>query len=669
MASSEQLNPPTRPTFIRRVLERYRWMSLWNKIGLWGLLAALAIGAISLQWIQPAYRTAKMWLFLNMADKAIERKDYNSASLAFRKALLSGMDNPASWKALAKFLDQMGSPEVINVWERLAKMEPAVAQYRYNQAEAALKFARVYEAEEVFRGMSKALQGTPEGLRIEAEIAIAKKQDQAAEKALSRLLELKPGDQRASFDLTSLKVSSSDPGVRMEARAQLEQIAAGESAFTSAALRKLVSLAADEKDFNEADRLAGRLAGRPDATIQDRLTFAQLEAMSNSFTLAITLQNLRVYANNHPESFDAIMRCLLSSGLDSAGTARWVEELPPATRAQPEVESALFSYYLATADWDHVFELLKNPKSPLHLPQNVFDLANAAFEQDRAGDTSADKTWQEAVYAAEGHPKPLQILSLLASARGWTSATGRALSALADSAPGEASVWWLLVQHEKGVRNLPGLYKALQGLMRINPYDINVASNWVLAGALVRQGDTSELLKIAERTYYSTDPSDGQAATAYAIALLQVNHPEEAMRIIDKMSISDRRNPARAVYVGAVLAANGRKAEALEYFDRSAQISDSLFSEEKALRAIWRGVANGEATTAEEAERLLVQRKDPDIQPQKIEAELANEIQRRSDPAEVQRILSSLKAETESRQKSPVQLEELMRSVRKEPTP
>lgn len=644
-------------------------MSVWNKIGLWGFLAAVVIGAISLQWIQPAYRTAKMWLFLNMADKAIERKDYNSASLAFRKALLSGMENPAAWKALAKFLDQVGSPEVINVWERLAKMEPAVAEYRYNQAEAALKFTRVYEAEEVFRKMPKALQERPEGLRIEAEIAIIKKQDQTAEKALSRLLQLKPGDQRASFDLTCLRAAGDDPAARSGARTQLEQIAAGDSEFTSAALRKLVSLAAEEKDFNEADRLAGRLVGRPDVTIQDRLTYAQLEAMSNSFTLAITVQNLRTYANNHPESFDAIMRWLISTQLDAAGTARWVAELPPETRAQPEVESALFSYYLATSDWDHVFELLRNPKSPLHLPQNVFALANTAFEQDRAGDTSADKTWQEAVYAAEGHAKTLQILSLLASARGWSSATGRALSALADSAPGEASVWWLLVQHEKGVRNLPGLYKALQGLMRINPYDINVASNWVLAGALVRQGDTSELLKIAERTYFSTDPSDAQAATAYAIALLQCNRSEDAMRVIDKMSMSDRRDPARAVYVGAVLAANGRKDEALEYFNRSAEISGGLFSEEKALRAIWRGVANGEATTAEEAERLLVQRKDPDVQPQKIEAELNNEIHRRSDPAEVQRILSSLKAETESRQKSPVQLEELMRSVRKEPTP
>jgi len=449
----------------------------------------------------------------------------------------------------------------------------------------------------------------------------------------------------------------------------LEQIAAGNSEFASAALRKLVSLAAEEKDFNEADRLASRLVGRSDATIQDRLTYAQLEAMTNSFTLAITVQNLRAYANSHPESFDPIMRWLISTRLDSAGTARWVAELPPETRAQPEVESALFSYYLATSDWDRVFELLRNPKSPLYLPQNVLALANTAFEQDRAGDTSADKTWQEAVYAAEGHARPLQILSLLASARGWSSATGRALSALADSAPGEASVWWLLVQHEKGVRNLPGLYKALQGLMRINPYDINVASNWVLAGALVRQGDTPELLKIAERTYFSTDPSDAQAATAYAIALLQSNRSKEAMGVIDKMSMPDRRDPARAVYVGAVLAANGRKDEALEYFDRSTQLSGGLFSEEKALRAIWRGVANGEATTAEEAEQLLVQRKDPDVRPQKIEAELTNEIQRRSDPAEVQRILSTLKAETESRQKSPVQLEELMRSVRKEPTP
>src|SRR5688572_8373711 len=104
MSSTESQSPPRKPNFIRILAERYRWMSRRNKIALWSLLVVILIFVVSIRWIQPAYRTAKMWLFLRMADQAIERKDYGSASLAFRKALLSGYENPASWKQLAKFL-------------------------------------------------------------------------------------------------------------------------------------------------------------------------------------------------------------------------------------------------------------------------------------------------------------------------------------------------------------------------------------------------------------------------------------------------------------------------------------------------------------------------------------------------------------------------------------
>jgi Flp pilus assembly protein TadD len=669
MSIAKQQEPGAKPGFFQRVGERYRWMSLRNKIGLWGLLAVLILGAVFFQWLQPAYQTTKMYFFLKLADKAVAQKNYQAASLAFRRALHSGLENPVTWKALAKFLDEIGSPEVINVWERLAKLEPSVAQYRYNQIEAALKFARVYQAEEILQKLPAAWRDAPEGLRIEAEIDINKKQFEMAEKLLARLLELRPSDKRAAFDLTCLQAASPDLSVQTTARQHLEEVAASDSEFTSAALRRLIVLEMEEGNMNEADRLAERSVGRSDATVRDRLIYAQLEAVTNSFTLALTVANLRVYANAHPADFGQIMQWFLNTRVDPSGTTQWVANLPPEMRSQPEVESALFSYYLAVPDLDRVFELIKNPQSQLHLSPKVLDLAGSALEKERTGDPSAEKSWQEAVYAAEGNAKTLRILSLLASARGWSSATGRALSALTAATPNEASVWSLLAQHETASRNLPGLYKALEGLMRINPYDVAVASNWALAASLMRQADAQEVLDVAKRTYYSTNPSDAQAATAYAMALLQAGQPAEALQVVEKMSVADRREPKRVIYVGAVLAANGRKDEALEYFTRSEKVMDNPFLEEKTLRAIWRDVAMGEATTAEEAERLLIQRNDPDVRPAKIEAELANELQRRADPSEVQRILSNLKAETESRRKSPAQLDELMREVRKEPTP
>jgi tetratricopeptide (TPR) repeat protein len=640
-------------------------MSLRNKIAIWSLLVVILIFVVSIRWIQPSYRTARMWLFLRMADQAIERKDYGSASLAFRKALLSGYENPASWKRLAKFLEEVHSPEIIGVWERLANMEPTVPQHRYNQIAAALQFGRTYQAEELIGRLPSALLETPEGLRLRAEVATRKRQFPQAGQLLEKLVALRPDDKKAQFDLYCIRANSEDPAVSGLAREKLKEVAATESEFTAAAMRRLVAIAKENGDTYEADRIAGRLASRQDATAQDQITYVQLEGLINSFTLPMAVASLRDYAARHPADFGAIVEWLVASKVDLSGTGRWIAEIPPEARILPHIEPALFQYYLAAGDFDQVFRMLRNPASSLHCSAKVLDLAAKAIEEDRSGATSAEQTWIQAIYACEGKVQPLRILSSLASAVGWSGATGRALSALADASPGDPSAWWLLVQHESSVHNLAGMYKALGGLMRLNPYDITVASSWVLAASLVRQGDLDEVLGIAKRTYESTYPSDPRAATAYAMALLQADRNAEAMAVVDQMSLVDRREPQRAIYVGSVLAANGRMKEAFDYFDRSEVLERNSFPEERMLRRIWKGVASGEASTAEEARKIIADRDSAEGNTDKIQAELNSEIQRRSDPGELQRILSTLKTESESRRKMAPEVEKMMSDLRK----
>lgn len=656
--------PPARSGFWWKLRERYRWMSLRNKIGLWGLLVFIVIAAISARWVQPAYRASRMWFFLNMADQAMVRKDYNSASLALRKAIMSGMEHPHPWKALVRFLDEVGSPEVINVYERLAGMEPTVSDYRFKQIAAALRYGRTYQAEEIFNRIPKEWQEQPEGLQLQAEIAIRKNQTEKAEAALKKLLQMQPANARAKFDLLSLQAASEEPATQEQARNALRAISEQPGDFAPLAARRLISIEQQEGNLYEANRLAGRLADLPSATAQDLLLYAQLEVATNSLSLPVTFKRLREYAQAHPADFPQIMNWLVESRTDADGTNVWVEQLPESFVERPDTASGLFQFYLSTGQWEKVYDLLGNPKSKIQLKPEVLQNARKAIDEDAQHSINAEQTWMTAVYGAENNPTTLRVLSLLASAQGWTAATGKALAALATASPGDSSAWWLLVQHENNVRNLPGLYKALQGLMRINPYDVNVASNWVLAASLVRQGDMDEILEVARRTYGSTYPSDPRAATAYATALLQANQPKEALSVIEAMSVVARREPQRAVYVGSVLAANGQFNEALDYFARSENLGEKTFPEERRLRRIWKGVALGEATSAEEVEKILLRNNDPDVQPEKINAQLRSEIDRRSDPSEVQRIFSTLKAESQSRQSAPPEVQRMINTLR-----
>ncbi|MGH8048785.1 MAG: hypothetical protein ACREKL_16210, partial [Chthoniobacterales bacterium] len=134
--------------FAQRILFMYHWMSIRNKIALWTIVVLAVLVVSSLKWVYPAIKTAKMFYFIHLAESYVAKKDYASAPLAYRKALLSSPNRPEPWKSLAKFLEAVDSPEIINVWEKLAKFEPEVREYRYKEVAAAIKYGRGYQAQE-----------------------------------------------------------------------------------------------------------------------------------------------------------------------------------------------------------------------------------------------------------------------------------------------------------------------------------------------------------------------------------------------------------------------------------------------------------------------------------------------------------------------------------------
>jgi len=658
-------HPTHKLTWWQAVLFRYRWMSLRNKIALWAVVVIALITAICFQWVKPAYRGMKMFYFIHLAEDLVDKKDYGAASLAYRKALIAGPDRPEAWKSLAKFLEQVDSPEIIGVWERLAKMEPTVREYRYKQLSAALRFGRGYEAEQVLDQMPEAWKDDPDYLRSLANIAIQKNQLEIAEKALNRLLKNNPNDEEARYDLAVANTKSPDTQARLDAKTQLSEIGDGKSKLAAVALRQLIATAVQEGDTTEADRLATKLIALPDATVKDRLTHLQFELVTQSLTSAVSLKKLRAYMEEHPDDFEQVVDWFLTNKVDPEGTAAWIKSLSQDYRNQIQVQSGLLQYYLSVADFKEVFHILRSRSASLNLPIHVLNLAEKAINELDTDPTAADRAWLSAVYASDGNPQALYYLSLLSSAKGWTSATGRALSALADNAPNQAGVWNLLARHESSAGNLPGYYKALCGLMRINPYDIHVASDWVIASVLLRKGETSEVLDVAKRTYNATEPADPWAGTAYAMALLRDKRPQQSYEIMMRMSDANRMLPQRAVYVGTILAASGHKEESLTFFDRAESFADNNFPEELALLRIWRGVAMGEATPAEEMDQILSMRKNLDAETAEIRADLQKQMQLRSNPAEVKQIFNQLKLENESRKGIDPEVQQMMREITK----
>jgi tetratricopeptide (TPR) repeat protein len=293
----------------------------------------------------------------------------------------------------------------------------------------------------------------------------------------------------------------------------------------------------------------------------------------------------------------------------------------------------------------------------------VIALVEKAFAERAAKNKEADQTWQRAIYMAQGNGGALQILSLMAEANRWTFATGRTLAALANLASGNLETWRRLARHEAMTGNLAGYHSALTGMMRINPFDITVSSDWVLSCVLLRKDNPDAVLKVAERAYGSTYPANPAAATAYAIALLGTNRPAEALDVISRMSKADQQSTERTVYIGAILAANGRQEEALEFLERAGGINELRFSEEMGFRRIWEGIARGEESATAQLDRILNQRATWQEESERIALDVRREIEVRYDPLESRRILEDLKNQNEQRKQSPAELQRLLRDL------
>lgn len=649
-------------TLLRRIIQRYQWMRLRNKIALWVFLLAIITAAVGYKFGRPAYRHFKSQMYLQMADNLVEAEDYNAASLAFRKAILSGNRNPEVWKRVAAFLEKINSPELGKIWETLAGLEPEVHEHKIRQAEALLRNGRGHQAIAILEALPPEAKETIAFHRISADIALSRRDYSVAREHYSSWLVLEPGNSDIEFRLLVTKMYSPDPLVAYPAKDEVLVIAERRGEGAAQAYRELVARSMQEGDVFDAARLASRLVELPEPKFEDMATFLNLEIASQSFALSLALERFLAFGKENPEELPKVANFLLERGQTDA-VRKWLDTLPRETIEHQDVQTTRFQIALATEDWDAAFALLRENRLPVQVPPAVTELAEQAFAQYAAGDKDANQTWQRMVYMAQGDPGALQMLSLLAEARGWSFAVGRTLTALSGIATGNPDVWRRLARHEALTGNLAGYHSALAGLMRINPYDVGVSSDWVLSSVLLRKESPQTVLDIAERAYGTGDGANARVATSYAIALLGVNRPEDAKAAIEKMSPVDRRAPERAIYVGAVLASAGDHDEALEYLERAGNHEGSRFAEERGFRRIWTGIAKGEESASEQLDRIFADlagwRQDSD----RIADEMRQELEGRYDPAASQRILEDLRLQAQERRSSPAELQRLLQDL------
>ncbi len=660
-------------------------LAIWNRIAIVVLILSVPGALVSYKLLKPIYHDWVARNSLKLAAGAIEKKDYQSASLAFRKAVMSAPKNPVVWEKVAAYLDTANSPESVSVWSRLTKLRPDDVEYRFKLAEAALKHQRVYEMQRALAAFPEPAKQTARYLKIAAGFAAMRGDSAGAREHLSRLVALDAGDREAYANLLATNLRMDDAAAQADAVQKLEALADESGDLSTRALRDLSSYAASKNDAYAANIYSQRLVERTDATVKDRLFHLNTEIATKSFTLPITIKKVTDYAESHPEDLPMVANYLVGQGKMSEIRA-WIEELPPETRDLPAIQSQRIDLALRDGDVEQAFALFRSSETAAQLDAAALDLAEQALVQYADGNDDASQTWKKAIALVEGQAQPLQILSAVARSSGWVVGAADAMWALADAAPAQLGTWMDLTKLELSRHNASGALRALSGALQVDPYDPQLRNDWAFLALLLNTVSAKDVIETT-RQNLEADPANPFFLTTHALALFENGDQAEAIATIDKIPEAQRLVMERSLVVGLILAQTDRKAEALRYLDRIDINEPAFFPEQERLYLQAVAVARGEVSAAEEVQRatsrhelsdeeqatfneaLRVQRESAssDEAREELKKELMQRVEDRSATrASEESITEQIRAESQSRQRSPEELKELMKSIRGE---
>jgi predicted Zn-dependent protease len=646
----------------QRIAATYAKLSLWNKLAVLALVLALPLGYGALLLLKPVYKSWRADNALKIASKAVESGDMKAASLAFRTAIRSRPKDPDVWRRVGEFLDQAESPESVIIWERVLRLDASDLEARFALVNSALRSQRIEKARLALTEIPETERTSERYHRAAAAVALAAGDVTAATEHLDAILAVNPEDEEARWDLTRVGVVNADPATRTAARERMNGYADGGTERAPEALRQLTRLALAESDFYTANQLAGRLVTLPEATAQDQVLFLDTEFASQSFTLPGSITKILDYAEADPTATTSVVPYLAARGMGDR-LEQWLADLPPDVRSQRPVQSAWFDLALRSGDWTQAFAILRSEDSPYSLSSELVDLSEKSLADYRRGSQDALPAWQKAIFLAESDPQATFVLVTMAGALDWRQANNLALWNLAASVGDRPEIWMELLKSELANQNSAGILRALSGAIRADPDNRQIRNDWILMNILLDQGRPEDLIDLAKGNA-DFDPANSFYATTYALILAETNQLDRAVEIVNAIPESERKEPAKALYVGTVLALAGQHGEADNYLKIATTAQDKFLPEEAALFRNAKQIASGQLTRGQQLELLTAGPAMTDEERVEFTSTLRSQMTERGDQADSEAVIQNLRDDAESGRRSPEEMQRILDGLR-----
>ena len=542
------------------------------------LLLGFVFGWVLLTYGPKVYRGWREAQLLKNANALLAKEDFDAATRAAREVLQLRQDSIPALKILAEASEKQNRPDTVEWRAQIAHLEPDNFDSELNLASAALRFGRLDIA-------SKALDSVPPAQRDRAAyhivagwLARAQGNEADVETHFAAAVAQEPANDLYQFNLAVLRIRSSVPEKRDEARKVLERLK-GVPAYRAGSVRALLGDAIQANDLQRADALAQDLQMSQQVTFSDYLLCLEFYRKLDEKKFSALLEKVKPVAARNPHDLALLMDWLNKNGL-GAEVLKWMDKLPAEVTTAPPPAIAIADAFAEAKNWSR---LRRWTRSGAWGDAEYLRLAYQAYSSKQAHQGSSDAEftglWRSAERAAADQPERELNLARLASKWNLPIEAEQLWLRVARDAPMRREALDALYKIYRTNNDLPNLYKVAQRLHESSPNEPGIAANCARFALLVDQ-NPAEGHRLAKETYERA-PDDVNVAMTYAFSLYVLGRSAEGIAVMNKLPPAGVHDPHAAVYA-ALLLLDVNNAPAAQEYIFAAQ-SGPIFPEERKL--------------------------------------------------------------------------------------
>jgi hypothetical protein len=371
------------------------------------VIGVLAGGGLA-AWVihKGPYRNWQQVKAVERGREAVEKGDYVTALLAFRRATQLRPDKVETWREVAEFLSKVGSPEVLVARENLVRLAPEEMSYRMALVSESLKQGDMVLATRAMTELERKAVEDASFYRLAAALALALGKEAELEAHLGALVKLEPENAAARFNLAALRLWGADREVAAQAEETIYELMGDEEWRVRGAL-EVLKRAAATMDKPTVDRVVARVL-RQLNPVGAEVALARPEPGEPPGWSGL-MEALRVAAARRAPDAAALAEWWSKLGARPA-VITWIDGLEPAVGETAPVRSVLTGLVAAEGMTERLDALLAaGAWGPIK--REAINLALAArWQAGRPDGRRAETTWADAVQATDGNAASLRVL-------------------------------------------------------------------------------------------------------------------------------------------------------------------------------------------------------------------------------------------------------------------